>query len=451
MDKVDNLYKHVCLHCNFGSLWQQQILLSIEVLVALMFTAGIQTRLAAALSWYMYFSLTLRNTWMSYILDRYFHYLLFVSIFLPWTAQRNSWTVTPASVAMKLLLFWIYLDAGYGKFMDPLKGWTYGADPLPALDTYARHTLPAQYLYAFAGPEGLRLMTPVVVWVELLAVPTAMLGLYSSQRWMVLLSISLIVSMHVGIALVLRNAALLSFVACAPWTLFLSPPKGSVTTHSRASMAKVYHVVSGICLLCMTAGNIWLYSDACDESVKHIWSSLLHNRWNVFVGAEEYVTWEIAPGELQDGSFVDVWGRRDEISWQLPGGGAPCTATTRSGRWRSFPYLAGMDGEDEQALWSYLCSEWDRENDADQNPERRLVRFNFFMLQADVLPNMTFSETRKRLVKSYECVPPDTSWRQLEQDTTVDPARGTKRDKSDEPYVGANEEQGFRSEYSTEL
>jgi hypothetical protein len=32
-----------------------------------------------------------------------------------------------------------------------------------------------------------------------------------------------------------------------------------------------------------------------------------------------------------------------------------------------------------------------------------LIRFNFFMLQADVLPNMGFSATRKRLIKSYEC------------------------------------------------
>jgi hypothetical protein len=27
------------------------------------------------------------------------------------------------------------------------------------------------------------------------------------------------------------------------------------------------------------------------------------------------------------------------------------------------------------------------------------------MLQADVLPNMTFSETRKRLIRSHNCVP----------------------------------------------
>jgi hypothetical protein len=41
---------------------------------------------------------------------------------------------------MKILVFWIYLDAGGGKYMDPMEGWSYHADPLPALDTYTRHT-----------------------------------------------------------------------------------------------------------------------------------------------------------------------------------------------------------------------------------------------------------------------------------------------------------------------
>ncbi len=88
----------------------------------------------------------------------------------------------------------------------------------------------------------------------------------------------------------------------------------------------------------------------------------------------------------------------------MPGTGAPCTSTSRPGRWRSFPYLAELDGEDGEALWSYLCKQWDRENDVENNPGRKLLRYNFFMLQSDVLPNMGFSPTRKRLVHSYECV-----------------------------------------------
>jgi hypothetical protein len=110
---------------------------------------------------------------------------------------------------------------------------------------------------------------------------------------------------------------------------------------------------------------------------------------------------------LTDGSVVDVWGRTDAVDWSMPGTGAPCTSTSRPGRWRSFPYLAELEDEDAEALWSYLCKQWDYENNAEQNPGRKLLRYNFFMLQADVLPNMGFSSTRKRLVHSYECVLPE--------------------------------------------
>jgi hypothetical protein len=120
--------------------------------------------------------------------------------------------------------------------------------------------------------------------------------------------------------------------------------------------------------------------------------------------AFRYVTWEIAPGLLADGSIVDVWGQKDDVEWHLPGTGAPCTSTSRRGRWRSFPYLAELQGEEGEVLWSYLCRQWDRDNNVEEFPGRKLIKFNFFMLQADVLPNMGFSATRKRLIHSFECV-----------------------------------------------
>ena len=78
---------------------------------------------------------------------------------------------------------------------------------------------------------------------------------------------------------------------------------------------------------------------------------------------------------LADGSVVDVWGRRDYVEWSMPGTGAPCTSTSRPGRWRSFPYLAELEGEDAEVLWGYLCKQWNSENDADRNPGRRLLRY----------------------------------------------------------------------------
>jgi hypothetical protein len=123
------------------------------------------------------------------------------------------------------------------------------------------------------------------------------------------------------------------------------------------------------------------------------------------VSNNRYVTWEIAPGRLMDGSIVDVWSKSDQVSWEMPGAGAPCTSTARAGRWRSYPYLAELSGEDGEVLWSYLCRQWDDENGVNKgNDGKKLLRFNFFMLQADVLPSMGFSATRKRLIHSHDCL-----------------------------------------------
>lgn len=90
--RIDDLYKTVCLHCHFGKLWQQQILLTSQVCAAMLLTVGYKTRVMSVFSWYMYTSLILRCTWLYFILDRYFYYLLFLSMFLPlderWTISR---------------------------------------------------------------------------------------------------------------------------------------------------------------------------------------------------------------------------------------------------------------------------------------------------------------------------------------------------------------------------
>jgi hypothetical protein len=45
---------------------------------------------------------------------------------------------------------------------------------------------------------------------------------------------------------------------------------------------------------------------------------LLHNRWDVFQSAEDYVVWEIAPARLSDGSVVDLWREESSpIAWQV--------------------------------------------------------------------------------------------------------------------------------------
>jgi uncharacterized membrane protein YphA (DoxX/SURF4 family) len=64
------MYKLVCLHCYSGSMFYQRLLLSVQVLLSIMLVVGYKTRFASIWSWILYLSLTLRNTWLNFILDR---------------------------------------------------------------------------------------------------------------------------------------------------------------------------------------------------------------------------------------------------------------------------------------------------------------------------------------------------------------------------------------------
>ena len=177
--------------------------------------------------------------------------------------------------------------------MDPKKGWTYHADPLPALDTYTRHTTFARYLYGILGPEGLRVMTPTVVWAELLACPLAIAGSYVGSLFLTKLAIGLIWSLHIGISLSIRNSYLLSYMACCAWCIFL--PIGWDNVQSNKSRKISFLGVVGLLFSTamvggMAASNIWFETigkDCSTSSLRQIWSTLLQNRWNVFIGAEE--------------------------------------------------------------------------------------------------------------------------------------------------------------------
>ena len=78
---------------------------------------------------------------------------------------------------------------------------------------------------------------------------------------------------------------------------------------------------------------------------------VLHNRWNVFQSAEDYVVWEVAPARLSDGSVVDLWREESSpIAWQvriaslisaqyiphLIGGRRALRLRGRCRRWRAF-------------------------------------------------------------------------------------------------------------------
>jgi hypothetical protein len=149
------------------------------------------------------------------------------------------------------------------------------------------------------GPDGLRFMTPVVVWIEIIAAPLAFLGSYLGRAGMVKFAVFLICQLHVGISFSLRNSYLLSYIACAAWCVFLpigwaerEESRANIRPPTTTNLYKLGMVISATLIGGMACGNLWfetIGASCASSDVRSIWSTLLQNRWNVFIGAEEYV------------------------------------------------------------------------------------------------------------------------------------------------------------------
>lgn len=180
------------------------------------------------------------------------------------------------------------------------------------------------------------------------------------------------------------------------------PPAEASAVHDRAATA-----LFGALLLCSAAyeGRGAARSAGGEDAAALALQVALANRWNVFGPAEPFVTWEIAPGKLGDGSVREVWRGSDAVSWAPPepggGGGA-----LWHGRYRMFPLLGAAaqdEGEAGARFWEAVCREWDRrQGDA----ARKLTRFKFFTLRAPLLPGGGYGPVSKSLVREHTCSEP---------------------------------------------
>ena len=389
-----------CVHAWDGSLEWQYLLIGVQCISALALTAGAWPRFAAAVCWVLHASSMLRNPQLSFIFDRYLHVLLLLAACMPSDNTRFRASVATCALAAQLVL--IYVDAGYGKLTSPDAAWSLIAE-VGALDTYMRHTPVARFARWLLGGRALRVAGAATAWLEFTIAPLALMAPTQLSRRC---CIAAAVSLHVGIAMTMRNTVALGGAGIAAWLPLLdgppppedhsaayglrarkaadrkAPPSAAPTTgFSRAAEA-----LSALAVCALALGSAWhqlseFGAPACaataSDAADLLQSTLLHNRWNVFTGAEPYVVWEAAPARLEDGSVVDLWRGTDEVAWAVPRGSAPAI---RAGRWRSWPYLAERTPEADEAFWATLCNEWEARDG------RRVISFVFYLLQADVVP-----------------------------------------------------------------
>jgi hypothetical protein len=214
----DRLLWMLCAHAWHGSLAWVRALVVLEACAAIAFGFGV--RWCGALTWWLHLSICVRSAPLIYILDRYLNLLLLYATLLPTPPAGGEWSLASLGIGLQLLA--IYADAGLAKWSDPAGAWSLSA-PVAALDTYMRHTPAARLAHALLGGDGLRIAGAGAVAVELFAAPLALCAA-PSVRWRRLAAAAGI-SLHLGIALTMRNTVILSLAAIGMWLPFLDGPR----------------------------------------------------------------------------------------------------------------------------------------------------------------------------------------------------------------------------------
>ena len=382
----DPLHRAVCLHAWSGSLRWQQLLSVFQLALGLLLAVDAAPRTCAVLSLWLYASATARHARLAFILDRYAHLLLLWVALAP--AEPRSAAGLAAAALYRAQLAWIYWDAGYAKRADPDRGWASDAR-VPALDAYLRHTAVGEALRALLGPRGLRAVTPTVPLVELGAPLLCAVGALAGSTTVQWAAIGAVVAMHAGIGAAMNGAGLLSVFAAAAWlpALPLGPPAAPARSTRRDGLRVLV-------LLAFAGACVWhdRFARQCQDATRSPLTAVFHNRWNVFAGSEDHVTWEIMPARRVDGAVVDLWNYGAPVSWAMP------VRAARRGRWRSFPMLGDGDAPPAELdrVYGYFCGEYNAGRPGDE----RVTHFHAYMLQADLANS---SRVSKRLLHATAC------------------------------------------------
>ena len=375
----DALHKLLVVHAWSGTLAWQRGLALLQVLLALGLALDRQPRRCALLSLWLYASATARHAKLAFILDRYAHILLLWLCAAPDALAKPTRARTPLYILRWGQLLWIYWDAGRAKIRDPQHGWSFEGN---ALDAYLRHTFVGETTRSLLGDRGVRYATIVVPYVEAFAPVVACAAFYLEWHRLRRVASATIVLLHAGIGLSMNGAGLLSAFACAAW-LFVEPPLPS-KEQKRASYRDWCGVVVIVLFSLGSIAHGVLDMASCRDATQQPLQSIFHNRWNVFAGAEDHVTWEIMPARTHSGAIVDLWSQQP-VSWKQPAKAA------RSGRWRSFPMLGDGEApaEEVERVYAWFCRE-----------RGDVSHFHAYMLRAELKDETKVS---KRLLHAHVC------------------------------------------------
>lgn len=401
--------------------WQIQLILFIlQIIFAMALLVGYHTRLATIVSWFLLFSLHLRNTMILQGGDIVLKILFFWSMFLPlgayWSIDQWRKKDTPSSyhivsagtVALLLQVCFIYWFSALLK-TDP--SWhTEGTAIWYALSIEQYATPLGLHLTHY--PTLLKILTFATYHLEAYGpffafspIWTAPLRMLTIIAFLMFHLIGLNLTMELALFPYICAVAWLAFIPSYFWnrifkmhpTSFLSFPwKASLISNSLVFLLFIYVFLWNLSTLHISRPPF--------IPPPLIISSLLgiDQTWDMFAPTPlRSDGWYVIPGRLKDGTKVDIYNEKS-ISWEKP---SSLAAVYPNDRWRSYMMNLFIMEEGSRHLpfyAQYLCRKWNENHP----PEKHLLFFDiYYMVRENSLEDPHAPYQRHHLWH-HECTPP---------------------------------------------
>lgn len=383
--------------------WQFQLILFVLTAVfASALLVGYKTRLISILTWFFVISLQLRNPMIDQGGDIVLKVLLFWSMFLPlgacWSIdQYLSKKISPAnqivsvgSFALLLQVCFIYWFSALLKTDD---SWTKdGTAVWYALSIEQYSTSLGLFLLNY--PKLLKFFTFATLYLEAFGplfafFPfwTAPLRFATAITFMLFHLLGLNLTMELALFPYICIVAWIVFIPGLFWDSILKKNKNHLNSliiwkanwfsNLLASLFLIYVFLWNI----STLGFSWPYFSPPPSSIGALFA--IDQKWDMFAPIPIRLDgWYVIPGQLKDGTEVDLFKDGQPVSWKKP---PLLSATYKNDRWRSYMMNLILEEDGEYYLPSYahyLCKQW---ND-NHSPDKQLLSFDiFFMLKMNTL------------------------------------------------------------------
>lgn len=434
----------VCLHAGIGT--QAQIALFIIAGIAgLMLCLGYRTRAATVVSWVLLCSLHSRNYMVLQAGDVALRMVLFWAMFLPlgarWSidarlrddAPPTATIRTVATLALVAQLVFIYAAATFSKMTHPV-WWRDGLGVYYALNAEEFTTPMGFWLLQF--PSLLVVLNYATLVVQG-SVPVMLLSSWHNER-VRLAAVALLVPMHITFAFMLE-IGLFSYIVCTFWLVVLPtsfwdwvearwkrtvgsrlgerrawrwprPIAWLIETEQRRARARRNPVFTigqsaaakafvGAAVIYSAWWNMKTAPPLAMSRTAEIPGRLLRfeQRWFMFSSPPRQFNWYITPGELADGTPVDIrtggavdWSKPELVSASFPGQ-----------RWRK--YMVNLDLNRYRRHRDYFLRYWCRTYNA-AHPRAPLKKASLFQMQQPTPPpGEPWPPPKKVELASIEC------------------------------------------------